>query len=98
MGKTDRGGEKKRTFSFWKLMHGRDEDTVVSRPISWVSPTSLAAEQSPEDAMHRSLQVIPQVRDAWLVWDGDRLQSMDGAGSCPSSDGMVRSQNHRITE
>lgn len=46
-------GAKKSSFSFWKLMHGRDEDTVVSRPIAWVSPSSVGAEQSPEGAMQR---------------------------------------------
>lgn len=52
-------------------MHGRDEDTVVSRPIAWVSPSSVGAEQSPEGAMQRSPQIIPRV---WLVWDEGRLQ------------------------
>lgn len=72
-------------------MHGRDTDTVVSRPIAWVSPSSLGAEQSPEGAMHRSPQIIHQVHDVWLVWDEDRLQQHDGAGSCPGRDGTVLS-------
>lgn len=43
-GKSRRG--KKSSFSLWKLMHGGDKDGIVSRPIAWVSPSSLSAEQS----------------------------------------------------
>lgn len=71
-GKSRRG--KKSSLSFWKLMHGGVEDPAVSRPIAWVSPSSLGAEESPEGAMHGSPQIIPQAHRVWLVWDEDRLQ------------------------